>query len=626
MLPYNVSRHPDNEGRPRWSPDGKILAFTGRRHGEEYDIFYVWLQKQDDETSRRERSEEEALEAMKKGRKADPVKNKKKLSPAAAMRDPLKGIVQGLERLGERSKKLKEKAGEAAKEAKQQEAVDFEGLASRVRRISIPDTGERGLFWSPDSKKFAFSAEVNGVEGVYTVEFPDKLSPSLLVAKPVSHARWLEKDERIVWLERGVPGSFSKGKQSSYQFSAAQSFDQAVKFRIAFLQIWRAMRDHYYDGAHNGHDWDEIRKKYEAAAAGAVDLVAFETVVAMVLGELNGSHLGFRPNSKLRPQIEAGEWKRETAHLGVSFVETDGRLVVDSVIPRGPADREASRLEPGDVIISLGGVEAKTHGELLAPLNGLPGQLIDIVVERSGKVLEPQRVPTVGYARARSLRQQAWVDTNRREVERRSRGRFGYLYVERMMWDEFENFEREIYAVGAGKDGIVIDVRDNGGGFTADHLLTVLTPPEHAVTVPRGGGMGYPGDRRVYGTWSKPIVVLCNQNSFSNAEIFAHAVKVLGRGKLVGVPTAGGVISTGAASIMDIGTLRMPFRGWFKSDDGEDMELNGAQPDIVIWPRPGELPAGVDRQLRKAISVLEEEVEAYSAEPRPTLRRASERR
>lgn len=625
MLPYNVSRHPDNEGRPRWSPDGKILAFTGRRHGEEVDIFYVWLQKQNDEMGRRDLAEKEAVETMTKARKPVAPANSDP-QQKGLMLDPLKGIAQGLERLGKASKQVKEKAVAASKKGGSRVEIDFDGLASRVRKIAIPDTGEGGLFWSPDSKKLAFSAKVNGVEGLYSVEFPDKLSPSLIVAKQISQGRWLAKDERIVWSERGVPGSISKGKQASYPFKAAQSFDREAKFRIAFLQIWRAMRDHYYDGAHNGQDWDAVRQKYQEAAAGAVDLVAFETVVSMVLGELNGSHLGFRPNPELRPEFDTGEWKRETAHLGVELVEKGGQLVVASVIPGGPADREASRLEPGDVLVSAGGVEAKTTAAMLPVLNGLPGQRIEIVVERSGKVLKPLRLPTISYSRARSLQKRAWVDSNRREVERLSGGRFGYLYVERMMWDEFENFEREIYAVGAGKDGIVIDVRDNGGGFTADHLLTVLTPPQHAVTVPRGGGAGYPGDRRVYGTWGKPIVVLCNQNSFSNAEIFAHAVKILGRGKLVGVPTAGGVISTGAASIMDIGTLRMPFRGWFKADDGEDMELNGAKPDFVVWPLPGELPAGIDRQLRQGISVLNDEVEAYLATPRPTLRRASDRR
>ena len=127
----------------------------------------------------------------------------------------------------------------------------------------------------------------------------------------------------------------------------------------------------------------------------------------------------------------------------------------------------------------------------------------------------------------------------------------------------FHKFEEELYAAGAGKDGLVIDVRENGGGSTTDHLLTALTQPVHAITVPRGGGPGYPQDRKVYATWNKPIVVLCNQNSFSNAEIFSHAIKTLKRGQLVGVPTAGGVISTGGVPIMDVGTLRLPFRGWF---------------------------------------------------------------
>ena len=85
----------------------------------------------------------------------------------------------------------------------------------------------------------------------------------------------------------------------------------------------------------------------------------------------------------------------------------------------------------------------------------------------------------------------------------------------------------------ADTQGLVIDVRENGGGFTTDHLLTALTQPRHAITVPRGGGRGYPHDRKIYASWNKPIVVLCNQNSFSNAEIFSHAVKNLKRGNII---------------------------------------------------------------------------------------------
>ena len=231
----------------------------------------------------------------------------------------------------------------------------------------------------------------------------------------------------------------------------------------------------------------------------------------------------------------------------------------------------------------------------------------------------------ISFSAARSLLYESWMETNRRMVEKASGGKLAYLHIRAMNMSSFYRFERELYAVAAGKDGLVIDVRENGGGSTTDHLLTVLTQPSHAITRPRGGGPGYPQDRRVYATWNKPIVVLCNQNSFSNAEIFSHAIKTLKRGQLVGVTTSGSVISTGARRIMDLGFLRMPFRGWFVLGSGEDMELHGAVPHHVVWPQPGEIPSGKDRQLDKAIQVLKADVQTWRKRPHPKLKKASER-
>ena len=173
--------------------------------------------------------------------------------------------------------------------------------------------------------------------------------------------------------------------------------------------------------------------------------------------------------------------------------------------------------------------------------------------------------------------------------------------------------------MGADKDGLIIDVRDNGGGNTADHLLTVLTQPLHAYTVGRNGRIGYPQDRHVYASWTKPIVVICNENSFSNAEIFSHAIKTLNRGKVVGIPTAGGVISTGSANILGLGRMRLPGRGWFLPQNGEDMELYGAVPHVIIDVRPGDLPSGNDPQLDKAIEILKKEVKERSLKITPPV-------
>ena len=186
----------------------------------------------------------------------------------------------------------------------------------------------------------------------------------------------------------------------------------------------------------------------------------------------------------------------------------------------------------------------------------------------------------------------------------------------------FQRFEEELYSAGAGKNGLVIDVRNNGGGSTTDHLLTALTQPVHAITVPRGGEPGYPQDRKVYATWNKPIVVLCNQNSFSNAEIFSHAIKTLGRGQLVGVPTAGGVISTGAAIDHGHGHAaaarprlvrrRAPAKTWSST---------ARVPHHVVWPEPGQIPAGKDVQIEKAVEVLLADVKKWASARSPNCGR-----
>jgi len=395
------------------------------------------------------------------------------------------------------------------------------------------------------------------------------------------------------------------------------------------------MRDHWYDERLGNRDWPAIRRKYTDMAAETPDAEAFTTVVQLMLGELNGSHLGFyAPGTPgfarfAPPSTEppAAKWSETTAHLGVRFqADFQGPgLKIRDVLPRGPAGHKKSRLKAGEVIVQIDDTPVDPNMDLTRVLNGPLARNVHLRVRgEDGKERDVSLRP-ISYKQTQPLLYQAWLEDNRQKVERASKGTLGYLHISAMDAVSFRKFEEQLYAVGAGKDGLVIDVRENGGGNTADHLLTALTQPVHAITVPRGGEAGYPHDRKIYATWSKPIVVLCNQNSFSNAEIFSHAIKTLKRGRLVGVPTAGGVISTGAAPIMDVGVIRVPFRGWFLVNSGEDMELNGAVPDHILWPQPGQMPRGEDVQMAKAIEVLQGEVRAWKERPRPPLRKATER-
>ena len=222
-----------------------------------------------------------------------------------------------------------------------------------------------------------------------------------------------------------------------------------------------------------------------------------------------------------------------------------------------------------------------------------------------------------------SLRTQlydAWVAERKALTEKYSNGKLGYLHIRGMNWPSFERFERELAASGYGKEGIVIDVRFNGGGWTTDMLMAVLNVRQHAYTVPRGAAKNlekenqkfretYPyGERLPLSSWTKPSIALCNQNSYSNAEIFSHAFKTLDIGTLVGTPTFGAVISTGGQGLQN-GFIRMPFRAWFVKASGKNMENDApAVPDYLIKNAPGWKERGEDDQLKKAVEVLLQDI------------------
>lgn len=634
--PYNVSKHPDDEGYPRFSSDGKILAFTGRRIDTETDIYYVYLQADAAEQTSRQRRLEEAIETMKKNRKTKPkpkVESKEDAGEkdASAKKDKVKKDDESKDKRNENGKEEKSDQDEK-NDSDQPEPIeiDFDGLDDRLQRISIGNSTEYGLVWSPDGKKLIFRATIDGDSGMYSVTFPDELQPKKFSDSSLQVDRWSKEAGGLLGLISGTPGKLSDaGKSETYRFSARQTYSRGAKFGEAFDEAWRVMRDRWYDPKLGGRNWNSVRRKYAPAAESAVTSAMFGEIVQLMLGELNGSHNGFYP-TRDEPSAPRAEFTDTTAHLGARFDMCDvgPGLLVRDVLPDTPADRTDSKLFPGDRILSIDSTEVDPQMDLTLVLNGSLDRDIVLMVQRgdadedSGKDAEPVEVtirPTT-FGAARSSLYPHWLEHNREMVDKQSKGKLGYLHIRSMNMTSFYDFEKQLYRVGYGRDGLVIDVRDNGGGSTTDRLLTALTQPRHAITVPRDGGPGYPQDRMVYAVWQKPIVVLCNQNSFSNAEIFSHAIRNLNRGKVVGVPTAGGVISTGSARIMDMGTMRMPFRGWFTAVDGEDMERNGAKPHHVIWPKPGEIPSGKDRQLQKAIKVLLKDVRRDAkSNPMPEL-------
>ena len=220
-----------------------------------------------------------------------------------------------------------------------------------------------------------------------------------------------------------------------------------------------------------------------------------------------------------------------------------------------------------------------------------------------GREADPVYLKLATYEQVRDLIAKEETKSVRARIDASTGGRVGYLAVRKMKPKNYQMFEEEVYSRCWGKDALVIDLRGNTGGHTADWLLSVICGGDHARSVTPGGEAGYLFSYWNRPVFSKPVAVVVDERVFSNGEMFAHAVKTLKRGPLVGRRTAGGVIATSDVNLLDYGTFRVPGHGWFLFD-GSDMENNGAKPDIEVDLTPADEEAGRDPQLDAAVKAM----------------------
>ena len=577
--PVNVSQHPRGDSEPVWSPDGSKLGFVSDRTSAGSDVWFVWLQEEDWE--RTERDWQEVEDEEEKGNNGGEDESDEEETPAVD--------------------------------------IDFENIHDRLERVTALPGNESNPVIGKKGETFYFVAGESGWASSYDTEVD------------LYRIQW-DGEERTRVTEGGVEPSNVRltpdGKQITFTHSTGQlarvptSSNELERLAFAasmevnhekeraqiFQEVGRALQQGFYDPNFHGDDWDSLRTKYRPWALKASTTRDFQDAVNLMLGELNASHMGYAGDDRAETQTE------RTGRIGVELDPVEEGVEVQRVVPRSPADREVSRLREGDVITAVNGTAVAEAGNFYALLEGTVKEKVLLAVTGPEGDERTVRIRPTDDLEEELYRE--WVEERKDLVEEYSDGRLGYVHVEAMGWESFEHFERELYASGHDKEGLIIDVRFNGGGWTTDYLMTVLNVRRHAYTVPRGATDNlqqnhekfrghYPfGERLPYAAWTKPTATLANENSYSNAEIFSHAFKNLDHGPLVGQPTFGAVISTGAARLIDGSYVRMPFRAWYVYQTDKNMEHGPARPDVRVQNPPAVKAEGEDPQLRRAVEAL----------------------
>lgn len=532
----NVTRLNADHGSPRFSPDGRYLFFRSDRSGG--GLYALPLKAED--------ARETELEL-------------KYVKPTAAVKTE----------------------------------IDFEDIETRMRKIV--NQGSENIRVDSSNGDLYFVSGGDIWKASYSGESPSK----------VTNGGGIDAFE---FSDDGGSVAFTHGGQLQFveihkpnnptttvAFRADWVRNIRDEHRAAFNEFWRLYNRGFYDPNFHARNWEAIKKRYEPMLSSVSHRNEMATVLNEMVGELECSH------SEVGPA--AGNPASATsAHPGFKFDYSFAGpgIRIKEVPARTPGSYAKTKLAAGEIVTSINGKPVNLDEYLWRDvLNDQVGRdLVLSVKGLDGKVREVKyRALSAGEWGAILYRNR--IENRRKYVEQKSGGLLTYVHIAGMGGGNFDQFNQEVWEYSQGKKGVIIDVRNNGGGNISDRLIDILERIPHSYYQNRDE----PAALAPSQSWNLPTVVMAAETSFSNAEMFPYAMKQRRLATLVGKPTPGYVIWTYGIRLVDGTSARMPTSGVYRLD-GSPLEDMGQQPDFDVDITPEEYFLGQDPQLDKSIEIL----------------------
>ena len=580
---------PTDDYQPVFTPDGKTLVFLSQPVPDQVEIHSVSLLPEEKPPYQKPEDEEgQEKEKKKEGKEA-------------------KDVVKDGEEKGE------------SLPAPVSVKVEFEGIRNRVRRIPLRPDLYRDLQVTDTHYYFLMSMPKTGPEespgrgGMDLYAFDLKDLVSRRIANHVLSYRLSAKEKKLVfWDGEGfkiLEANGKEGKPESISLANLRlKVDRKAEWEQIFDESWRMVRDYFYDPNMHGVDWPGIRESYRSLLPYVRTRQELNLLLIEMVGQLNASHNG----------VSGGDVPNEVERYPVGLLgavlEPDPKtnLYRFKKIYKGshsesrfyaPLDADYVKVREGDYLLAINGEKISAQENYLKYLVNQNQNFLELTTHTQptweGAIVTRVKPITTDYP----LRYRTWVEKNRELVEKASNGKIGYLHLENMGENDFKEFKKWFEAYRY-KEAIIIDVRYNGGGTIDTKLIDLLERRPYQVSRNRDS---ISLERPLEGFYGK-VVVLCNEYSFSDAEVFSSGFRIRQLGTVIGKQTLGYVIAVRSHQLMDGGTIRQASMGMWEID-GTHLESLGAIPDLIVENSPEDELKGRDRQLEKAIEFLLEEIE-----------------
>lgn len=610
------------DASPSFDPDGKFIYFLSlREFNPVYDNIYFDL-------------------GFPRGMRPFLISLKKDTpSPFIPVPKPLSSAPPEVE-------KAAEDAVEQAQESTEQETakkqfptveIDFDGIEHRIVGFPVQE-GVYQQVWGLKGKVLFSSLPIQG--SLDNDSWPPSPEPEAkakievydfeehkqeLIAADVTDFKVSQENETLIYRsgnslrvcritpwEENKPADDQPGRKSGWldlnrvRISVVPSQEWEQMFR----EIWRLQQEHFWTADMSGVDWNRVYKRYAPLLDRVTTRSEFSDLVWEMQGELGTSH-AYEMGGDYRP-----EPNYYLGYLGADFSydESADAYRVEHIVQGdswqdqgdSPLNQLGVNIHEGDLLLAVGGQRLSRHRspqELLVHQAGC-----EVTLTFAGSTPGENRTVTVKTLMDEShARYREWVERNHRQVYEATNGRVGYVHVPDMGPQGYAEFHRYYFAE-VSKEGLIVDVRYNGGGHVSQLILEKLARKRIGYDVSRWGKPEpYPADS-VLG----PLIAITNEHAGSDGDIFSHCFKLMQVGTLIGKRTWGGVIGIWPRHAMvDHSLVTQPeYSFWFK-DVGWGVENYGTDPDIEVEIAPQDWAQGKDPQLEKGIQLILEQLEKH---------------
>src|SRR5215213_2002560 len=492
------------------------------------------------------------------------------------------------------------------KDDNKQTEIVFEDIRQRLS-VLRPGISVNEQTISPDGKTLLVTASAEGQFNLYTINIDelatDRSARQLTsTAGFKSQAQFTPDSKEIYYLENGRVQIVNLDRRETRPL--ALTMDINVNFADEKMEIfkqgWRYLRDNFYDDKFHGADWNAVYGVYESLIKEARNIDETRRLMNLMVGELNASHLGVQG----APAFTA----TPVGKLGLRFdrteYETSGRLKITEIIDLGPAEI-VKNIKVGDYLLAVDGVSINNRTNLDEVLENKVGKRVVLNVSANADGSNKREVivkPIATFAEKNLLYRQ-WVEENRAYVTKISNGKLGYVHLPDMGSGTLNQLYVDLDAENQSKEGVIVDIRNNNGGFINPYVIDILSRKGYLTM--RERGLWNVPSRSALGqrALERPTILITNQHSLSDAEDLTEGYRALKLGKVVGEPTAGWIIYTWNTQLFDGTSFRLP-RQLILGSDGKDMELNPRPVDVQVTRPIGESLTGKDTQLDRAAREL----------------------